>query len=254
MNKNHALIFREIQNNDRRMALVKSILIAIFGCLSIISYGQLNIRIINKKDKWIEIDTNQRRLYVSAISEEESIVSVKNRMKADDFKNMMIYEQRDSSLLWIYFKTDSSLAIANTIEQFFLGHGIESCQDATLYGYQNNQTTETFVYQDKRLRYFKLLPLKTVNKEAKEWLLKLVVPPFSNPWRSGVYIYFERKSNAEEKDYSYLIYQIPLIALIIILIFYLSMCPIFFFIVFIYLHLYLFISLFLYFLCFFSGF
>ena len=140
---------------------LKVLFVIMFQCLSFSTFSQLKVCTINKYN----IDTSQRRLLVSSISEKESVSSVKERIKADDFQNMMIAERRDSSILWVYFKTDSTLYNANAIEQLYLLHGIESCQDATLYGFQNNQMTDTTVYQDKRLRYHKLLLLKTGNKE-----------------------------------------------------------------------------------------
>ena len=182
-------------------------------------YGQVDFCAI-RLDSATLIKPKQKRVEITAISTAESVDTIKKRLSTEGYKDKIQSERYDSCIIWVYFRTNDGLHKANALEQCYLEHRTTACRRATLYSFQNNQLQDSVQYPDSQLTLFNLVPLTSINNEPKEWVLKMVMTPYStDTLRSTVALYITSKQVFEADNYRLLKYKIPLIAIICILIF-----------------------------------
>ena len=164
-------------------------------------YGQIDFCAI-RLDSAMRIERQQKRVEITAISTAESVDEIRKRLSTEGYKDKIQSERYDSCIIWVYFRTNDRLHEANALEQCYLENLTTACRKATLYGFQNNQLQDSVQCPDSQFTPFNLVPLTSINNEPKEWVLKMVMPPYStDTLRSKLALYITSKPIFEADNY-----------------------------------------------------
>ena len=164
-------------------------------------YGQIDFCAI-RLDSTMRIERQQKRVEITSISTIESVHTIKKWLSTEGYKDKIQSERYDSCIIWVYFRTNDRLHEANALEQCYLENLTTACRKATLYGFQNNQLQDSVQCPDSQFTPFNLVPLTSINNEPKEWVLKMVMPPYStDTLRSKLALYITSKPIFEADNY-----------------------------------------------------